>query len=177
MFAYLLAGAAAAALLAALFRTSVRRPQLLGAAAGILYGVADTATKAATATAHHSGLLAALLSPTAAAILLLSAGAFFCFQRGLQIGLALPVIALMSAATNLVAILGGVAVFGDPLGATPVVAAAHVVAFALVGVGAWLLAPAQARVIAPEEEVDGAAEQLVSSNHPVQSPGAPVAAG
>ena len=39
-----------------------------------------------------------------------SAGAFFCFQRGLQIGPALPVIALMTAATHRVAIAGGLVV-------------------------------------------------------------------
>jgi drug/metabolite transporter (DMT)-like permease len=175
MFAYLAGGAVVAALLAASFRTSTRRPQLLGAAAGILYGAADTATKAATGIADHSGLLSALLSPTVAAIALLSGGAFFCFQRGLQTGLALPVVALMSAATNLVAILGGIVVFGDPLGTTPLVAAVHLVAFALVGVGAWLLAPAQARAIAPDEEPDGRTDGPVA-NRP-EAAGAPVVAG
>jgi drug/metabolite transporter (DMT)-like permease len=129
---------------------AAHRPQVLGAAGGILYGAADAATKAATAVLGHSGVVAAL--PVIGVIALLSAGAFFCFQRGLQIGRALPVIALMSAATNLVAILGGVVVFGDPVGATAALAAAHVVAFLLVGVGCWLLAPAQARMMAAGDE-------------------------
>jgi hypothetical protein len=102
-----------------------------------------------TASAAHHGLLDALLSPTVAAILLLSAGAFFWFQRGLQTGSVLPVIAMMSAATNLTAILGGLAVFGETLGPNLWIAGLHVAAFGLVGVAGWLLAPAQARLAAP----------------------------
>ena len=51
----------------------------------------------------------------------------------------------MTAATNAGSIAGGVAVFGDPLGTTPVAVAAHALALVLVAVGAWRLAPAQAR--------------------------------
>jgi hypothetical protein len=150
MFAFIGVAVAAAAGLARLGREN-GRAQLLGAAAGMLYGAADTATKAVTGMASHSGILTALVSPTAAAIVLLSAGAFFWFQRGLQTGSVLPVIALMSAATNLTAILGGLVVFGDALGPNGWIAALHLGAFALVGVAGWLLAPAQARVSAPAQ--------------------------
>jgi hypothetical protein len=73
-------------------------------------------------------------------------GAFFCFQRGLQTGNALPVIALMTSGTNVASILGGLLVFGDPLGHRPAMVALHAAAFAIVIGAAWLLAPAQAAV-------------------------------
>lgn len=120
-------------------------PGMLGAAAGVLYGAGDAATKAATLAARH-GLLHALLGPWPAIVALLSAGAFFCFQRGLQTGAAVPVIALMTATTNAVAILGGLLVFGDPLGATTLLAVPHALALLAIGVAAWRLAPSQARL-------------------------------
>ena len=44
-------------------------------------------------------------------------GAFFALARGMQPGEAIPVIAMASVAANCAAILGGVLVFGDPIGA------------------------------------------------------------
>lgn len=143
MGAYLIAALGGAALLAAL-APAAHRPHALGAAAGILYGAADAATKAVTV--GHGSLAGWLTSPWLLAVAITSAGAFFAFQRGLQTGAALPVIALMTAATNLVAIIAGVLVFGDGLGVSPVMVGVHLVAFALVGLAAWLLAPAQARL-------------------------------
>ncbi len=139
-----LAGAATLAALFAALPAAARRPHALGAAAGVLYGAADTATKAVTAGAHAS--LAGLISPWLGAVVLASAVAFFAFQRGLQIGEAIPVIALMTVVTNLVAVVGGLLVFGEPLGASPALAALHLVAFGLAGVAAWLLAGAHARL-------------------------------
>jgi energy-coupling factor transporter transmembrane protein EcfT len=78
-----------------------------------------------------------------------TAAAFFCFQRALQVGPAVAVIALMTAATNVVSILGGLAVLGDPLGHSPALAAVHAAAFALVVAAAWRLAPVQASLQAP----------------------------
>lgn len=118
----------------------------LGVAAGMLYGAGDVATKAATIAAARHGLAAALVSPWPLAVLLLSCGAFFCFQRGLQSGAAVPVVALMTAATNAVAILGGLLVLGDRLGATPALAVVHALALAALALAAWRLAPSQARM-------------------------------
>jgi hypothetical protein len=56
----------------------------------------------------------------------------------------MPVIALMTAGNNIVSIIGGLLVFGDPLGHRPAMVLAHVTAFMLIVVAAWLLAPAQA---------------------------------
>jgi hypothetical protein len=52
----------------------------------------------------------------------------------------------MTAATNVSTILGGLVVFGDPLGATPALATLHVAAFVLVAAAAWRLVPAQTRL-------------------------------
>lgn len=122
-----------------------RRPHGLGIAAGVLYGSADVATKAATTAAYTGSLWQGMLSPWVLAILLASAGAFFCLQRGLQLGSVLAVIALMTAVTNVVAIIGGLLVFREPLGATAATSTLHVLALVLVGVAAWRLASAQAR--------------------------------
>jgi hypothetical protein len=135
--------AALAALLAAV--RGPRRAHALGAAGGALYGIGDAATKALTAAVHGGlgvGAATAWLSILTGA----AAGGFVCFQRGLQLGPAVPVLALMTAATNVVAIGAGLVVFGDPLGAGPGLVLLHALAFVLAGAAAWWLAPAQARL-------------------------------
>lgn len=122
----------------------MRRPAALGFAGGLLYGAADLALKAVTGL---GGAEAVVGSPWLWAALAASAGAFFCFQRGLQGDAPLVVIALMTAATNAGSILGALAVFGDPLGRTPGLALLHGVALVLVVVAAFRLAPAQARLV------------------------------
>jgi hypothetical protein len=122
-----------------------RRGAALGAAAGVLYGAADTATKAATAVVHTSGGVG-VLAACIAAVAVASIGAFFCFQRGLQLGPAIPVISLMTAATTIVAITGGLSVFSEPLGATPALAALHALALTATAAAAWRLSGAQARI-------------------------------
>jgi hypothetical protein len=120
------------------------RPLALGLAGGLLYGAADLALKAVTGL---HGASAIVTSPWLAAGLACTVGAFFGFQRGLQGDRPVAVIALMTAATNVSSIAGAFVVFGDPLGRTPLLAAAHVLAFALVVVAAWRLAPAQAGLV------------------------------
>jgi hypothetical protein len=143
-----LAGAVGTAVLAAgglaLLPAGGRRGRLLGAAGGVLYGAADATTKAVTMT--HGGLLAALTSPWMVVLVLLCVAAFACFQRGLQIGPAVPAIAVMTGATNAVAIVIGLLVFGEPLGAGPAFAAIHLVAFALAVAAGLTLARAQGRL-------------------------------
>jgi hypothetical protein len=143
-----LAGAVGiAALLAggfALLPAGGRRGRLLGAAGGVLYGAADATTKAVTMT--HGGVIAALTSPWMVVLIALCVAAFACFQRGLQIGPAVPVIAVMTGATNAAAIVIGLLVFGEPLGAGAVFAALHVAAFALAVAAGLTLARAQGRL-------------------------------
>jgi hypothetical protein len=123
-----------------------RRAQVLGLAGGLLYGAADVTIKALTGIASRHGAGGVLTSPWLAAAIVTSVAAFFCFQRGLQAGNALPVIALMTAGTNVVSVIGGLIVFGDPLGHRPVLILLHAAAFVAVAVAAWLLAPSQAAV-------------------------------
>jgi hypothetical protein len=140
---------AALAALLALMPVGARRGRLLGAAGGILYGAADATTKAVTMT--HGGLVAALTSPWMIVLVLLCVAAFGSFQRGLQIGPAVPVIAVMTGATNAVAIVIGLLVFGEPLGASPAFAATHIAAFALATAAGLALARAQGR-LAPGDQ-------------------------
>jgi hypothetical protein len=139
-----LAGLAGLAAMLATAATGPRRPLALGLAGGLLYGAADLALKAVTGL-HGAGAI--LASPWLGAALACTAGAFFAFQRGLQADRPVAVIALMTAATNISSIAGAFVVFGDPLGRTPLLAVAHAVAFALVLVAAWRLAPAQAGLV------------------------------
>jgi hypothetical protein len=122
---------------------------MLAAAGGILYGAADVSIKALTGLASHHGLAGALTSPWLIAAIVASVTAFFCFQRALQSGKPMPVIALMTAGNNIVSIIGGLAVFGDPLGRRPAIMLVHLAAFVLIVIAAWLLAPAQAAVTVP----------------------------
>lgn len=140
-------GLAAVALALALGVRDDRRPVALGVAGGLLYGAADMAIKALTGVASGSGAARVLSSPWLLVAIAATAAAFFAFQRALQSHRPVVVIALMTAATNVSAIVGGLVVFGDPLGATPLLAAAHVAAFALVAGAAWRLAAAQAGLV------------------------------
>lgn len=141
------AGLAAVALVLALAVRDDRRPVALGLAGGLLYGAADIAIKALTGVAAGHGAVEVLSSPWLPIAIAATVAAFFAFQRALQSHRPVVVIALMTAATNISAIVGGLVVFGDPLGATPLLAAVHVVAFVLVGAAAWRLAPAQAELV------------------------------
>jgi drug/metabolite transporter (DMT)-like permease len=87
---------------------------MLGAAAGILFGVSDVSIKALTGIVGHHGVLG-LVSPWLAVTLVASVVAFYASARGLQIGPPIAVIAVTGAAANVSAILGGIIVFNDPL--------------------------------------------------------------
>lgn len=116
---------------------------LLGAAAGVLFGVSDIAIKALTGYAGD-GALAILISPWLFVCVLASVLAFFASARGLQTGEAVPVITLTSAAANVSAITGGFVVFGDPMPNDPVGIVLQSFAFVLVVVAA-ALTPAPVR--------------------------------
>ena len=113
---------------------------LLGAAAGILFGVSDVAIKALTGGIGDAGV-AGLLSPWTLTAALASVLAFYASARGLQKGEAVPVITLTSAAANVSAIAGGIIVFGDPMPTDPVGIVVQAVAFLLV-IAAGALTPA-----------------------------------
>jgi hypothetical protein len=123
---------------------------MLGAAAGILFGVSDTAIKALTGITGAHGLSGLVLSPWLAVAVLASIVAFYASARGLQDGEAVPVIAVTGTAANIAGIAGGIIVFGDPMPASPLGVALQGLAFVLVVVAAALMpAPVRAAGVAP----------------------------
>jgi multidrug transporter EmrE-like cation transporter len=123
---------------------------MLGAAAGILFGVSDTAIKALTGITGAHGLSGLVLSPWLAVAVLASIVAFYASARGLQDGEAVPVIAVTGTAANIAGIAGGIIVFGDPMPASPLGVVLQGLAFVLVVVAAALMpAPVRAAGVAP----------------------------
>ena len=116
---------------------------LLGAAAGILFGVSDVAIKALTGSVGSEGLMG-LASPWLLTCILGSIIAFYASAKGLQQGEAVPVITITSAAANVSAITGGFVVFGDPMPADALGIVVQCLAFVLVIVAA-MLTPAPLR--------------------------------
>ncbi|HTZ62972.1 MAG TPA: hypothetical protein VMB51_02600 [Solirubrobacteraceae bacterium] len=123
---------------------------MLGAAAGILFGVSDTAIKALTGIVGAHGLLAVLLSPWLGVAVLASIIAFYASARGLQDGDAVPVIAVTGTAANIAGVAGGIVVFGDPMAGSPAGVVLESLAFVLVIVACALMpAPVRSAGIAP----------------------------
>jgi hypothetical protein len=120
---------------------------MLGAAAGLLFGVSDVSIKAITGLVGHAGLLGALLTPWTAIALAASVAAFYASAKGLQDGEAVPVIALTSTAANVSGVAGGILVFGDPLPGSALGIVLQALAFLLVIVAA-ALTPAPVRATA-----------------------------
>jgi hypothetical protein len=116
---------------------------MLGAAAGILFGVSDVAIKAMSGLVGAHGVLG-LLSPWLLICIAASVAAFYASAKGLQDGDPVPVIAITGTTANISGVIGGIIVFGDPLSANPVALSIECFAFALVIVAAWLM-PAPVR--------------------------------
>jgi hypothetical protein len=116
---------------------------MLGAAAGILFGVSDVAIKAISGLIGNSGA-SGLLTPWLIVTVAASVAAFYASAKGLQDGEAVPVIAVTGTAANLAGIVGGIIVFGDPLSGNPVSLIVQCLAFVLVVAAAWLM-PAPVR--------------------------------
>jgi hypothetical protein len=112
---------------------------MLGAAAGLLFGVSDIAIKALTGIVGAHGVLGVLISPWLAVALLASIVAFYASARGLQDGDAVPVIAVTGTAANIAGIAGGILVFGDPMPASAVGIVFQSLAFVLVLIAAALM--------------------------------------
>ena len=115
---------------------------LLGAAAGLGFGLSDVAIKALSDDLEEG--IVGLLSPWSALIVIAAVGSFFASARSLQVGDGVAVIAVTSVAANLSSIVAGMVVFGDPLGDDFVIVVARLVAFGLVLVAAALM-PAPVR--------------------------------
>jgi drug/metabolite transporter (DMT)-like permease len=145
------------ALGAALVRISTRRDiehrgeaLLLATAAGVLFGVSDVAIKYLT---HAHGPLHGLLSPWTLTAVISFVISFYASARSLQIGLPIEVIAITSVAANLAAILGGILVFGEPIGSGAAGISVRVLGFCLVIAGAALVpAPLRATMDRPAQQ-------------------------
>ena len=130
---------------------------LLAVAAGVLFGVSDVAIKYLT---HAHGPVFGLISPWTLTALISFVVSFYASARSLQIGLAIEVIAITSVAANLSAILGGILVFGEPIGSGAVGIIGRLLAFGLVIAGAALV-PAPLRATS-----DDPAQQTVAAELP-----------
>jgi drug/metabolite transporter (DMT)-like permease len=125
---------------------------MLGAAAGILFGVSDVSIKALTGIAGAHGPLALLLSPWFGVALAASVLAFYSSARGLQDGEAVPVIAVTGTAANIAGIAGGILVFGDPLPGSALGIVLQALAFVLVVVASALMpAPVRSAGLQPSQ--------------------------
>jgi hypothetical protein len=103
---------------------------LLAIAAGLLLGVANVSVKALTGTVPADPLT--LASPWTLAAVVAGVGAFLGLARAMQIGQAIPVIAITSVAANCASVAGGILVFGDPVGNDPLDVVARCLAFVAV---------------------------------------------
>jgi len=111
---------------------------MLGAAAGILFGVSDVAIKAISGLIGSAGV-SGLFTPWMAFCLVASVAAFYASATSLQDGDAVPVIAITGTSANVAGILGGIIVFGDPLAANPLLLALECLAFLFVIAATWLM--------------------------------------
>jgi hypothetical protein len=111
---------------------------MLGAAAGILFGVSDVAIKALSGLIGSGGLMG-LVSPWTMVCVIASVAALYASAKGLQDGQPVPVIAVTGTAANVSGIVGGILVFGEPLSGNPALLAVECLAFVLVLLAAWLM--------------------------------------
>jgi len=138
----LYAGASAALGLAAAAasRGSEHGGTLLAVAAGLIWGASDVSIKAVSDVLDE-GVLAVLTHPLSLVILVASLVGMSLSARSLQVGKAVPVIAVTSAAANICTIASGPLIFGEPVPDDPLGLAVRIAAFALVIVAASLTPP------------------------------------
>jgi hypothetical protein len=131
-------------------RSGYREGIPLALSAGLLWGASDVSIKALSDHLDADGLLV-LAHPLALTIATLSLIGLAVSARSLQVGKAVPVIAVTSAAANVCTIASGPIVFGEPLPDDPAALILRIAAFALVIVAA-ALTPAPVRLAEPEPE-------------------------
>jgi hypothetical protein len=129
---------AAAAAVCCASTTTFRAGPVLALGAGLLWGGSDVTIKAASGDLIDRWLLA-LLTPEAAAITILSLIGLVVSARSLQLGPTIAVIAITSAAANVVTIAAGPIVFSEPLPDGTGALLARLAGFAAVIAGAVLV--------------------------------------
>ncbi len=117
-----------------------RRAMALAVSAGLLWAASDTSIKALSSHLGHLGF-GVLVHPLAFVILVASLLGLLVSARSLQLGDAVPVIALTSAAANLATIAAGPIVFGEALPSGHLELVVRLLAFALVIFAAALTPP------------------------------------
>jgi multidrug transporter EmrE-like cation transporter len=125
---------------AAAGRNGYRAGIPLALSAGLLWGASDVSIKALSDHLDADGALV-LLHPLALTIATLSLIGLAVSARSLQIGRAVPVIAVTSAAANVCTIASGPIVFGEPMPDEPAALAIRIAAFVLVITAAALTPP------------------------------------
>jgi hypothetical protein len=120
-----------------------RRGNVLAVSAGLLWAASDTSIKALSSHLDALGV-GVLIHPLVLIIFLASMIGLLISARSLQLGEAVPVIALTSAAANLTTIAAGPIVFAEPFPAGRVELVLRLSAFALVIVAASLTPPPMA---------------------------------
>ena len=108
-----------------------RRATILAVSAGLLWAASDTSIKALSSHLHSLGV-GVVVHPLAVVILVASLIGLLVSARSLQLGEAVPVIAITSAAANLTTISAGPIVFGEPLPSGNLELAVRMLAFAFV---------------------------------------------
>jgi hypothetical protein len=134
---FLLATAGGGLLVTAMFS---RRASALAVAAGLEWAASDTSIKALSGHLDSLGV-GVLVHPLALVIFLASMVGLLISARSLQLGEAVPMIALTSAAANRPTITAGPVVFSEPLPAGQLALIVRLVAFALVVLAAALTPP------------------------------------
>jgi hypothetical protein len=138
---YLVVVSGAAVAVAVASRGAPREGVLLGASAGLFWAASDTAIKALSDKLGEASWVGIIGHPLAALIALASAAGLVVSARSLQVGKAVPVIAVTSVAANALTIAAGPVVFAEPFPDEPLAAALRVAAFGLV-IAAAALTPA-----------------------------------
>jgi hypothetical protein len=145
-----LAGVCAAGALLALAH---RRGLVLAVSAGMLWAASDTAVKALSAHLSAQGA-GVVLDPLALVVLLASLVGLLISARSLQLGEAVPVIALTSVAANLLTIAAGPLVFSERLPNSAGALCVQVIAFAAVVTAAALIPPPGGRIARSPKRVE-----------------------
>ena len=125
---------------AGLLLALARRPGWLAVSAGLLWATSDTSIKALSSHLSQLGL-GVLVHPLALVILVASLIGLLISAKSLQLGDAVPMIALTSAAANLTTIAAGPIVFGEPMPSSSIGVVVRVLAFGLVIIAAALTPP------------------------------------
>jgi hypothetical protein len=123
---------------------------MFGVSAGLFWAGSDTAIKALSGELGDSSAAAIIFSPLAVVIALASAAGLVVSARSLQLGKAVPVIALTSVAANALTIAAGPLVFEEPFPNEAGEVVLRLLAFALVIVAA-ALTPAPVKAAHLEE--------------------------